>query len=117
MQGNVSELTAQERGSDTGVKFIIQKLDKLFLLKKNTDAYLAFKAIYNFHQALATIITEFVAEFEHLHHRLIQHDIKLREGAKSIPKKELLHISKTRLDMECITPAFNRQAPCKNSRQ
>ena len=79
----IRELQPAVLGSDAGVTLIINKLDTLFLKDKNTRAYLAFKAFYEYKRPSGVSITEFIVRFEYLYHKLQLFDMKLPEGVKA----------------------------------
>ena len=58
-----------ELGSENGVTLIFDKLDALFLKDKNTRAYLAFKAFYDYKRRSGVSKTEFIVRFEYLYHK------------------------------------------------
>ena len=72
----VRALGAEEIGKETGVKSIIEQLDKIFLKDSDTRAYIAFKKLYNYTRTSGVNITDFVVEFDQLYHKLAQFDIK-----------------------------------------
>ena len=76
----VRALGAEEVGKETGIKSIIEQLDKIFLKDSDTRAYIAFKKFYNYRRMSGVNITDFVVEFDQLYHKLAQFDMKLPDG-------------------------------------
>ena len=54
-----------------------------FLKDQNTRADLAFKEFYDYRRPAGVTITDFIARFEYLYHKLKQFDMKLPEGVQA----------------------------------
>ena len=76
----VRALGAEEIGKETGVKSIIEQLDKIFLKYSDTRVYVAFKKLFNYRRMSGVTITDFVVEFDQLYHKLAQFDMKSTDG-------------------------------------
>ena len=76
----VRALGDEEIGKETGVKSIIERLDKIFLKDSDTRAYIAVKKFYNYRRMSGVNITDFVVEVDQLYHKLAQFDMKLPDG-------------------------------------
>ena len=58
------------RNRQTGVKSIIEQLDKIVLKDSDTRAYIAFKKFYSYRRMSGVSITDFVVEFDQLYQKL-----------------------------------------------
>ena len=76
----VRELGKEVIAADDGVKKIIEKLDKLFKQDKVTLQYQAFKEFHKYKRSAGMSMTDFIAHFELLYHRMKQNGLTLPDG-------------------------------------
>ena len=62
----VGDLTPGEIGADTGLKAIVDKLDKTFLKDKDTQTFITFETFYSYRRSSGENITDFLVHFEYL---------------------------------------------------
>ena len=73
----VSELTAIDINNENGMKFLIKKIDKVFESEKIDEAYLVYSRFTNFHKSDGISVTDYIIEFEHLYHKMTNHEMSL----------------------------------------
>ena len=76
----VRDLTPGEIGADTGLKTIVDKLDKTFLKDKDTQTFITFETFYSYRRSSGENITDFIVHFEYLRHKMEKQSINLPEG-------------------------------------
>ena len=69
------ELSVDDVGAEGGVKKIIDRLDRLF--RKVQNAYIAYETFESFKRSSEMSITEYINEFERLHHKIKEYDMGL----------------------------------------
>ena len=74
------ELSVDDIGAEGSVKKIIDRLDKLFLNDKVQNAYIAYETLESFKKTSEMSITEYINEFERLHHKIKEYDMGLPSG-------------------------------------
>ena len=86
----MSELTATNI-NENGLRLLVEKLDKVFESDKIDEAYLVYSRFINFHKSHEMSMTDYIIEFEHLYHKMTNHEMplpktvltfKLLDGAK-----------------------------------
>ena len=87
----MSELTATDVNNKNGMKLLIEKLDKVLERNKINEANLVYSIFTNFHISDEMSITDYIIDFEHLYHKMTNHEmplpntvltLKLLDGAK-----------------------------------
>ena len=73
----VSELTATDVNNENGVTLLIKQLDKVFESDKIDEAYLVYSRFINFHKSDEMSMTDYIIEFEHLYHKMTNHEMLL----------------------------------------
>ena len=73
----VSDLTATQLNVDDGIKVSIDKLDTAFQAETTDDAYSAYTEFNNYKKGHNTSISDYVLEFKHLNHKILEYDMKL----------------------------------------
>ena len=76
----VADVPVEDIGKDDGVNQLVAKLDEVYLKDKNTLAYLAFKAFYNFRRTAGMSIPTFVVDFEKYYNEMKRYEMKLPDG-------------------------------------
>ena len=93
-QDAVLELTEGEISSKTGVKNIIDCLDKLFKKDETLQMYQVLEAFETYHRPISSSIQEFLNEFETQHNKIkffgttVSHDILAYHLLKSVNLSE-----------------------------
>ena len=80
----VRDFTPVEIGADTGLKAIVDKLDKTFLKDKDTQTFITFETFYSYRRSSGENITDFLVHFEYLRHKMEKQSINLPEGVFDI---------------------------------
>ena len=73
----VSELTAAQLNIDTGLDVLLEKLDKVFVSDTVDEAYSTYSRFIKFHKTSDMSMTEYIIEYEHLSHKMIEHKMTL----------------------------------------
>ena len=76
----VRDLTPGEIGAETGLKTIVEKLDKIFLKDKDTQTFITFETFYSYRRSSGENMTDFLVHFEYLRHKMEKQNIQLPEG-------------------------------------
>ena len=71
----VRDLTPGQIGTDTGLKAIVDKLDKTFLKDKDTQTFITFETFYSYRRSSGENITDFLVHFEYLRHKMEKQSI------------------------------------------
>ena len=113
-----SELTASDVNDENGMKVLIEKLDKVFESDKINEAYLVYARFINFQKSDEMSMTDYITEFEHLYHKITNHEMplpntvltfKLLDGAKlSKDERKLALTLGNNLKFETMKPALKR---------
>ena len=69
----VSELTTTDVNNKNGMKLLIEKSDKVFESDKIDEVYLVYSRFINFHKSDEMSMADYIKEFEHLYHKMINH--------------------------------------------
>ena len=114
----MSELTANDVNDENGMKVLIEKLDKVLESDKINEAYLVYSRFTNFQKSDEMSMTDYLTEFEHLYHKMTNHEMplpntvltfKLLDGAKlSEDERKLRLILGNNLEFETMTSALKR---------
>lgn len=75
-----SELTVAQLKHADGVKTLLEKLDELFLQDKGRRQFSLFRELYNLRRDESVKINDFVAEFEHISHKLTNININIPDS-------------------------------------
>ena len=73
----MSELTATDVNNKNGMKLLIEKLDKVLERNKINEANLVYSIFTNFHISDEMSITDYIIDFEHLYHKMTNHEMPL----------------------------------------
>ena len=73
----VSDLTATQLNVDDGLKVLLDKLDTAFQAETTDDAYSAYTEFNNYKKGHNTSMNDYILEFEHLNHKILEYDMKL----------------------------------------
>ena len=73
----MSQLTATDIENENGMKLLIEKLDEVIESDKVNEAYLVYLRFINFHKSDEMLMTDYIIEFEHLYHKMTNHEIPL----------------------------------------
>ena len=112
----MSELTANDVNDENGMKVLIEKLDKVLESDKINEAYLVYSRFMNFQKSDEMSMTDYLTEFEHLYHKMTNHEMplpntvltfKLLDGAKlSEDERKLGLILGNNLEFETMKSAL-----------
>ena len=89
----IRDLTPGQIGTDTGLKAIVDKLDKTFFKDKETQTFIAFETFYSYRRSSGENITDFLVHFEYLQHKMEKQSIHLPEGVLTILLLKAANIS------------------------
>ena len=73
----LADIKANELNVENGLKFITDKLDKIFLEETPDEAYKIYSDFINYNKIVEMPVSEYVLEFEHLYKRMIEHEMIL----------------------------------------
>ena len=73
----VSDLTATQLNVDDGLKVLLDKLDTAFQAETMDDVYSAYTEFSNHKKGHNTSMNDYILEFEHLNHKILEYDMKL----------------------------------------
>ena len=112
----VSELTATDVNYENGMNLLIEKFDKLFESDKINEACPVYSRFITFHKSDEISMTDYIAEFQHLYHKMINHEMplpntvlffKLLDGVKlSEDERKLALTLGNNLDFETMKSAL-----------
>ena len=114
----MSELTAIDVNNKNGMKLLIEKLDKVLERNKINEAYLVYSIFINVHISDEISMTDYIIDFEHLYHKMTNHEIplqntvltlKLLDGAKlSEDERKLALTLGNNLEFETMKSALKQ---------
>ena len=80
----MSEITAIDVNNKNGMKLLIEKLDKVLERNKINEAYLVYSIFINVHMSDEISMTDYIIDFEHLYHKMTNHEIPLQNTVLTI---------------------------------